>query len=86
MTRTLSESCYLQLVPQEHWIDNQPPIGFTVKRVTQKRPKDTLPGAVVVKVNLTIDVEAFEQVPVVNVEIPLSAITPVNVEAAAASS
>ena len=82
MTR-LSESCYLQLVPQEHWIAGREPLGFSVQRVTQKKPSSPLPNAVVVKVNLAISAEAFERVPVANVDIPLSAISQVSVEATA---
>lgn len=82
MTR-LTQSCYLQLVPQRHWMPNHEPIGFTVKRVTVNKPSSLLDDAIVVKVNLTIDAEAFEQVPVANVSIPLDAVTPVSVEATA---
>lgn len=82
MTR-LVESCYLQLIPQEHWMPNREPIGFSVQRVTQRKPSSPLPNAVVVKINLAIDAQAFEQVPVANIDIPLDAISQVSVEATA---
>lgn len=82
MTR-LSESCYLQLVPSYRWTTDRTPTGFSVQRVTQSKPSSPLPDAVVVKVNLSISDEAFEQLPIANVDIPLSAVSQVNVEATA---
>jgi hypothetical protein len=79
----LTESCYLQLVPQSHWLDGHPPIGFSVQRVTRNKPSSPLPDAIVVKVNLTVDTEAFEKVPVANITIPLEAVSAVSVEATA---
>lgn len=83
MTRRLTEVAYLQLQPQLHWQEGQPPLGFKVARVTQKKPTSTVDGAIVVKIRLTVDSEAFENVPVVNIDIPLTAITPIDVMAEA---
>jgi hypothetical protein len=79
----LTENCYLQLVPTRSWMADQHPIGFSVQRVTQKKPSSPLPDAIVVKVRLTVDDEAFEQVPVAHIDIPLSAVQSINVEATA---
>ena len=83
MSRPLTESCYLHLVPHLHWIDGKPPTGFTVQRVTRNKPSSPLPDAIVVKINLTVSDEAFEQVPIANVNIPLEAVSSVSVEASA---
>lgn len=82
MTRALTEIAYLQLQP-----DAADPVGrihgFKVARVTRGKPLSLVEGAIVVKLRLTIQDEAFEQVPVVNVNVPMSAFEPVHVEATA---
>lgn len=73
--------CYLQVEPT-FYNSREPRLwGIAVKRVTQKRPDNPIPGSVVVKITLDIADEAFLPLkPEAVVVIPASHTEPVLVE------
>ena len=74
MTR-LTESFYVQLQADRlGWGDNKVH-GFKAVRITRSKPERPVEDAVVVKIRMSIDPEAFELVPVADIDVPLSAVT-----------
>jgi hypothetical protein len=78
----MKTTCYLQVEPTFARWDPDKVYSITVKRVTQRNPRDPLPGCVVVKLNLNIADAAFEPLkPVVDVDIPADLTQAVTAEA-----
>jgi hypothetical protein len=68
----MKTTCYLQVEPTFSNWDAERLRSITVKRVTQKYPRDPLPGVVVLKINLDIADAAFLPLkPAVDVSIPV---------------
>lgn len=83
MSKRITESFYVQLQAERMWYGDKAVHGFKAVRITRKKPERPVEDAVVVKLRLSLDAEAFEQVPVAEVDIPLAAVTRTTVTAAA---
>ena len=79
----MKTTCYLQVEPTFYrWGSGDPTLReIRVKRVTQSRPRDPIPGSVIVKLTIDIADEAFLPLkPEATVVIPVTHTEPVLVE------
>lgn len=77
----MKTTCYLQVEPTFFGRSTPTLRDITVQRVTQKRPKQPLPGSVVVKLTIDIADAAFLPLtPAAVVEIPVGHTDPILVE------
>jgi hypothetical protein len=66
---TVTGSFYVQLQPErDDYYRRDRITGVKAARITQKKPSSLVDDAVVIKVGVTIPTDAFENVPVVNIE------------------
>lgn len=77
MSNRVTATFYVQIVPDRYGHGERLVHGARAMRITQGRPEITVPDSKVVKMRITLPVEAFENVPVVDVNLPLEALTEV---------
>ena len=75
MSRTIA-SFYVQVKAERRTWSDSKVIGSKAVKITQGKPAHVEPDAIVVKVNVSLPIEAFEQVPVADIEVPLEHISP----------
>lgn len=81
MTSTrVTATAYLQLKADRNWYGNKQVTGARIMKVTQNKPATVDKDVTVVKTRITVPVEAFEQIPVVDIELPLSTLSSVQGE------
>jgi len=71
----VTATAYLQIKPDRRYWGDKAVIGARILKMTQNKPGVLRDDSTLVKVRITVPIEAFEQVPVVDIELPVEALT-----------